>query len=286
VQLATAILHSTQNIKKAADKPDINVGKTMKAKLDVQDPVKGSAPGSSGPHDDLMTALDNQYPGAGFLRGHLLNDNLGGFGIWENMFPITKNANAHHLEGAERWVKQSVLDASKYDAGLNTPDKVDARLKKVKDMAYIMKYYYRDPNDGVVKRNLNPIPDAIVPHHEVRYQVEVIPAAPTTFVANPAALIKASWETINISDHKYGALSPEGGHLRGSEEIKSSPGVLTGLNEKLDAKGWGSVGSGMRSGMTAVTRGDEGDIPGLDGYRGIPISTGGKVRAYKITVEP
>jgi hypothetical protein len=40
-----------------------------------------------------------------FVRGHLLNENLGGPGVAKNMFPITGKANSQHLQSTERHVK-------------------------------------------------------------------------------------------------------------------------------------------------------------------------------------
>ncbi len=40
-----------------------------------------------------------------YIRGHLLNHNLGGEGDATNMFPITANANRQHLDSTERAVK-------------------------------------------------------------------------------------------------------------------------------------------------------------------------------------
>jgi hypothetical protein len=45
-----------------------------------------------------------------YIRGHLLNDNLGGFGEDYNMFPITGKANGEHVEKMESKVKTAVND--------------------------------------------------------------------------------------------------------------------------------------------------------------------------------
>lgn len=45
-----------------------------------------------------------------YIRGHLLNENLGGKGDCDNLFPITGNANSQHLHSTEakikNWVKE------------------------------------------------------------------------------------------------------------------------------------------------------------------------------------
>lgn len=75
----------------------------MEAYLDPADPQHGSAPGNV--LSKTMEALEK----AGYLqmvRGHLLNDNLGGPGIACNLFPITAAANHLHLLNAENHIKQ------------------------------------------------------------------------------------------------------------------------------------------------------------------------------------
>lgn len=63
----------------------------------------------SGAHVNLMGLLVTD-PGKGssekFIRGHLLNEHLGGLGNEENMFPITGNANSQHLHSTETKVKK------------------------------------------------------------------------------------------------------------------------------------------------------------------------------------
>ncbi len=82
------------------------VGHNMRADLDPNDPVRGSAPGN-GVQQDLMTGLRNE----GYrrmVRGHLLNGQLGGLGIAANLFPITAQANSQHKFQVENYVKEAV----------------------------------------------------------------------------------------------------------------------------------------------------------------------------------
>ena len=81
----------------------VTIGKKSTAKLDPNDPVQGTEPGSD--QDDFMKAIiPNGYKKNPFVKGHLLNHNVGGLGIAENMVPLTKNANALH----EMFVEQAV----------------------------------------------------------------------------------------------------------------------------------------------------------------------------------
>lgn len=52
----------------------------------------------------MYTRLKSTY-GQGFIRGHLLNDNLGGVGEVYNLFPITSSANGEHKITAEGKLK-------------------------------------------------------------------------------------------------------------------------------------------------------------------------------------
>ena len=54
--------------------------------------------------DDLMGLL----PPGEYIRGHLLNQQLGGPGEVNNLFPITRSANATHEAQMEKWIKKWV----------------------------------------------------------------------------------------------------------------------------------------------------------------------------------
>ena len=102
----------------------------------------GSTP-ESGVQDSLMDLfITNPSMGSAFkfIRGHLLNEHLGGRGNAENMFPITANANSQHLHSTEskikkewipkaakqtRWIWYEVKVqniSSKLDAGRKSPE--------------------------------------------------------------------------------------------------------------------------------------------------------------------
>jgi len=69
----------------------------------------GSPPGSG--QDALMSKLvvDKKKRSAfKYIRGHLLNEHLGGQGKPENLFPITANANSQHLHSTEKEIKNWV----------------------------------------------------------------------------------------------------------------------------------------------------------------------------------
>ena len=70
----------------------------------------GTGPGS-GEQSALMDQLITKPKTSSeekYIRGHLLNEKLGGLGVAENMFPLTGNANKNHLTFVESDVKSWV----------------------------------------------------------------------------------------------------------------------------------------------------------------------------------
>ncbi|WP_189606592.1 eCIS core domain-containing protein [Saccharospirillum salsuginis] len=71
---------------------------------------EGSGPGNSalsGVMDHLVTDPGNRNPSK-YIKGHLLNDNIGGPGSSENLYPITAEANRSHETNVESIVKRWV----------------------------------------------------------------------------------------------------------------------------------------------------------------------------------
>ena len=80
----------------------------------LNDAWRRSHPGSpprSGAQGTLMSKLETD-PGERspdkYIRGHLLNEHIGGAGDASNLFPITGNANSRHLHSTESRVKRWV----------------------------------------------------------------------------------------------------------------------------------------------------------------------------------
>lgn len=112
LQRVTDISYTTQEIKANPGANPVTVGREMNAKLDPTDQRQGSTPCGSAPHDALMGGLP-----ADFIRGHLLNHNLGGPGLWFNMFPISGRANHLHTYAAEEEVKELLIHANQMGNG-------------------------------------------------------------------------------------------------------------------------------------------------------------------------
>jgi hypothetical protein len=71
-------------------------------------------PGSKSTNDTVQDGLMKELANAGntgvandqkYIKGHLLNDHVGGPGLSFNLFPITADANAKHLAYVEKFVK-------------------------------------------------------------------------------------------------------------------------------------------------------------------------------------
>jgi hypothetical protein len=73
---------------------------------------KGSVPGASGPHWCRLNQRRHPDSSASFyVRGHLLNHNLGGPGnTWKNLTPLSRDGNKQHLQQFEEAVKVKVLE--------------------------------------------------------------------------------------------------------------------------------------------------------------------------------
>ena len=104
-QRVTEIAHTPDyvTVGPSSDTKNYRVGKSMTAKLDVNDPVVGTATGTNW---TWMQYLRKQYPRAGVVRGHLLNHDLGGYAVDINLYPISTQANADHSEHVEQKVKK------------------------------------------------------------------------------------------------------------------------------------------------------------------------------------
>lgn len=82
----------------------------------VADPIGPDHPMGAQPNQKAAAkhiANANQNTSDTFIRGHLLNGNIGGPGSEQNLFPITKQANSRHYQEIEKHV-ESWVNNSKY----------------------------------------------------------------------------------------------------------------------------------------------------------------------------
>jgi hypothetical protein len=111
-QMETKIRNTPQPYTYNSKHDKVDVGKKMEAWLDEDEPIKGQEAAVNASQEELMMRLRKKYLGkqykkkAGhFVKGHMLNDNLGGTALNENLFPITVMANKQHLSYVENKVK-------------------------------------------------------------------------------------------------------------------------------------------------------------------------------------
>ncbi|MCG7755103.1 MAG: hypothetical protein LZF63_00370 [Nitrosomonas sp.] len=109
-QRATAIEHTAGSVTVGSPPETQRVGKQMIAILDAADPVVGTA---TGVQWVWTQKLRNQFYKAGVVRGHLLNHDLGGHAIPENLYPISTKANSDHSARVEQPVKKLLNQAAK-----------------------------------------------------------------------------------------------------------------------------------------------------------------------------
>lgn len=97
--VSTEIIYRTGRVPGSSD----TVGREMEAKLLGPDHPVGSGPKGQ---DDLRLRLRRDGDSRNkFVRGHLLNDNVGGPGDAKNLFPITAKANNDHERLVENKIK-------------------------------------------------------------------------------------------------------------------------------------------------------------------------------------
>ncbi len=100
----------------------------------LNDDYRRRNPGSpprSGAQGTLMSKLETDPSAASpdkYIRGHLLNEHIGGVGDATNLFPITGNANSRHLHSTESRVKRWVDVPANWVFYEVTVDGISSRL--------------------------------------------------------------------------------------------------------------------------------------------------------------
>ncbi|MBW4501601.1 MAG: DUF4157 domain-containing protein [Scytonema hyalinum WJT4-NPBG1] len=124
-------------------------GKWMKAEVLTRVKVgTGSAPTQAKHHiyDILNKRRDQGGSASYYVRGHLLNEKLGGEGKWENMTPLSRTGNGEHEAQFESIVKAAVNSGAIMEyhvTPIYQPRSDQSSLKKEVD-----KLYASSPNDA------------------------------------------------------------------------------------------------------------------------------------------
>ncbi|WP_297472871.1 DUF4157 domain-containing protein [Persephonella sp.] len=85
--------------------------KGMRALILSKVNVEGSGPSDNPPIWERLEPIRNFPPE--YIRGHLLNENLGGPGKRWNLTPITKQANKNHYEKVEKFLTEKIKEKNK-----------------------------------------------------------------------------------------------------------------------------------------------------------------------------
>lgn len=108
IQLKSKVVNSGQDYSWGFNKT--KVGHGMKAWLEPGSLVQGESANMNKDQDDMMHAIRFKHGivGGDLVKGHLLNDNLGGKAMNNNLFPITRAANKQHLMTVENYAKKAL----------------------------------------------------------------------------------------------------------------------------------------------------------------------------------
>lgn len=110
IQRVTSIDHETTQFDTENQQiANFPVGTRMRAILDPAYPVLGSA--TSNGATPLLRQICNMF-NPNLEQTHLLNADIGGFGVYENLYPMTPRANRLHFNNVERHVKGALSGAA------------------------------------------------------------------------------------------------------------------------------------------------------------------------------
>ncbi|HET6991790.1 MAG TPA: hypothetical protein VFJ43_10720, partial [Bacteroidia bacterium] len=113
--------------------------------LDPAKPIKGQSANLNTSQNEMMDQIRADYgiKGGNVVKGHLLNDNLGGNALSTNLYPITKAANSAHLGYVENIAK---LELWKHGKGIYYSVEVDGVPKITKPHAsFVCQINHWDP---------------------------------------------------------------------------------------------------------------------------------------------
>ena len=151
IQFQTDIKHTSTNM--TWKTKSATVGVKVVADLDPNHKVTGSAVGGK----DMYTEIDKEvskYNNGAWARGHLLNHDLGGKGVPENLFPITSGANKRHANFVEYRVKDALNLAKHNNKEEDVEDKVHYEVEvrgNPSNAQFVCDWQYQD-KDGAKKQ--------------------------------------------------------------------------------------------------------------------------------------
>ncbi len=106
----------------------------------------GSSPSSGDMGNPLWGKVSKRKQGEGvyYIKGHLLNDNLGGPGnTWDNLTPLTQAANSDHKNQFEKFVKLAVNGT---EGAYSAPTAAQAQARNLKTVNFVVTARYGQPS--------------------------------------------------------------------------------------------------------------------------------------------
>ncbi len=147
VEVTPTVTYTSTSMKISKGSSTVGIG--MTAEYLAPNHPQGSSPGASEqegifkylPTDGKIPEGSSKQGGAVYIKGHLLNDNLGGPGVAKNMFPISKQANSDHKNKIEKIAKdivnnQMLLAFYRVVVTPGTPKEIPGLISKEGDQLY------------------------------------------------------------------------------------------------------------------------------------------------------
>jgi phage-related protein len=106
----------------------------------------GSSPSRGDMGNPLWSQVAKRKQGEGvyYIKGHLLNDNLGGPGnTWDNLTPLTQAANSDHKNNFENPVKRAVNGT---EGPYTQPTPTEAQARQLKSVNFVVTARYGQPS--------------------------------------------------------------------------------------------------------------------------------------------
>lgn len=222
------------------------VATSMHAELDPKNPKTGTDTSGSDAFGTLFDALQAHTP-TSWVRGHLLNHDLGGIAHYNNLFPITTAANGEHYHEVEKHVKHWVANQCtvSYDVDAKKVGKDESPDGVFVCDASVL----ADPKNTGMKGQR--IQKAIYSHGLATADTErVSRKKPTKWVRKYSGVQHGGLNTVLRDDHGRIKTDSRWGHATGTSKINNQALKGAVAMDPVDLKDWdtGVVGDDIEAG--------------------------------------
>lgn len=203
------------------------VGVTMDANPITPNHPQGGPPKSASLAHIMSQLPTNPLLGAEqkYIKGHLLNDNLGGSGDVANLFPITARANRQHEAQVESWIKDKVNlygYSVHYEVHVTNINDQLAALNPHIDADFECEAYLIDAAGGHSNRGINKT-------IESRYNQNAAPQNGVVAAGANAPARESQWA------NKMNQVEWSSAHGQGAEPAIIDNNVRTAMNNLINA---------------------------------------------------